>query len=140
MGAPQEFVERYRTAFTQADLSALIDCFAFPLQVVSVIDGEALNSVAYVEDWSAVLERLLSAYKRLGVTDCVPRAVEISEPMDAVAVVRVHWALHREDREPLYDFTAVYTLALATGRLRIVALAHDELPKMQAAMQRPRPT
>ena len=40
MGAPQEFVERYRTAFTQTDLIALIDCFAFPLQVVSVIDGE----------------------------------------------------------------------------------------------------
>ena len=140
MGAPREFVERYRTAFTQADLSALIDCFAFPLQVVSVIDGEALSSVAYVEDWSAVLERLLSAYQRLGVTDCVPRAVDISEPMDAVAVLRVHWALQREDREPLYDFTAVYTLALATGRLRIVALAHDELPKMQAALQRSRPT
>ena len=139
MGAPQEFVERYRTAFTQADLSALVDCFAFPLHVVSVMDGEALSSVAYVEDWLAVLERLLSAYKRLGVTDCVPRAVEISEPMDAVAVVGVHWALQRADLEPVYDFRAVYTLALSAGRLQIVALAHDELPKMQAALQGLRP-
>ena len=86
-----------------------------------------------------MLARLLSAYKRLGVTDCVPRAVEISEPMDAVAVVRVHWALQRQDRKPVYDFSAVYTLALAASRLRIVALAHDELPKLQAALQRPRP-
>lgn len=137
MSAPQEFMKQYRTAFIQADLSALVDCFAFPLQVVSVADGEASISVAYVEEWPGVLERLLSAYKRLGVTDCVPLAVEITEPMDALAVMRVHWALQRAEREPVYDFTAVYTLALATGRLRIVALAHDELPKMRAALQGP---
>ena len=135
MSAPQEFLEKYRTAFTQADLSALVDCFDFPLQVVSVADGEAATSVAYVEEWPGVLERLLGAYKRLGVTDCVPLAVEITEPMDAVAMMRVHWALERTDREPVYDFTAVYTIALAAGRLRIVALAHDELPKMRAALQ-----
>jgi hypothetical protein len=135
MSAPQDFMDEYRTAFKQADLSALVDCFAFPLQVVSVANGEASSSVASVDEWPAVLERLLRAYKRLGVTDCVPAAVEITEPMDAVAVMRVHWALQRADREPVYDFTAVYTLALATGRLRIVALAHDELPKMRKALQ-----
>ncbi len=57
--------------------------------------------------------------------------------MHAVTVMRVQWALQRGDREPIYDFTAVYTLVRATGRLRIVALAHDELPKMQAALQGP---
>ena len=128
-------MEQYRTAFTQADLSTLVDCFDFPLQVVSVADGEAATSVAYVEEWPGVLERLLGAYKRLGVTDCVPLAVEITEPMDAVAVIRVHWALERTDREPVYDFTAVDTLALAADPLRILALAHDELPKMRAALQ-----
>lgn len=66
---------------------------------------------------------MLGAYKRLGVTDCVPLAVEITEPMDAVALMRVHWALQRTDREPVYNFTAVYTLA------------YDELPKMQATLQ-----
>jgi len=136
MSAPQEFMEQYRTAFVHADLSALIDCFVFPLQVVTVSHGEASSSVAYGEEWPGVLERLLGAYKRLGVADCIPLAVEVTEPMGAVAVMCVHWALQREDGEPVYDFTAVYTLVLASGRLRIVALAHDELPKMQAALQR----
>jgi hypothetical protein len=137
MSASQEFMEQYRSAFKHADLSALVDCFAFPLQVVTVTDGEASSSVAYGEEWPSVLERLLGAYKRLGVLDCVPLAVEVTEPMDAVTVMRVQWALQRGDREPIYDFTAVYTLVRATGRLRIVALAHDELPKMQAALQGP---
>ena len=46
MSVPREFVEQYRTAFMQADLSALVDCFAFPLQVVSATDGEYWSSVA----------------------------------------------------------------------------------------------
>jgi hypothetical protein len=137
MSAPQQLMEQYRAAFVRADVRALVDCFTFPLQVVTVTDGEASSSIAYDEEWPGVLDRLLGAYKRLGVTDCVPLATEITEPTDAVAVVRVHWALLREDREPVYDFTAVYTLALVAGRLRIVALAHDELPKMRAALQSP---
>ena len=46
MSVPREFMEQYRTAFMQADLSALVDCLAFPLQVVSATDGEYWSSVA----------------------------------------------------------------------------------------------
>lgn len=137
MSAPQQLMEQYRAAFMRADVRALVDCFTFPLQVVTVTDGEASPSVADGEEWPGVIDSLLGAYKRLGVTDCVPLATEIIEPIDAVAVVRVNWALLREDSEPVYDFTAVYTLAQVAGRLRIVALAHDELPKMRAALQAP---
>jgi hypothetical protein len=72
----------------------------------------------------------------LGVTDCVPLVIEITHPMDVIAVVQVRWILHRRNRQPVYDFTAVYTLARAEDGLRIVAIAHDELPKMQAALKR----
>jgi hypothetical protein len=137
MSAPQQLMEQYRAAFVRADVGDLVDCFSFPLQVLTISDGESSPSIADGEEWPGVLDRLLGAYKRLGVTDCVPLATEIIEPIDAVAVVRVNWALLREDREPVYDFTAVYTLALVAGRLRIVALAHDELPKMRAALQAP---
>ena len=55
----------------------------------------------------------------------------------AVAVVRVHWALEREDGGPVYEFTALYTLARRDDRLSIIAIAHDELPKLQAALRAP---
>jgi hypothetical protein len=45
--------------------------------------------------------------------------------MPALAVAR----LRRADGGLVYDFTAVYALARAGGRLRIVAIAHDETPK-----------
>lgn len=89
--------------------------------MVTVTDGEASPPVADGEEWPGVIDSLLGAYKRLGVTDCVPLATEIIEPIDAVAVVRVNWALLQEDSEPVYDFTAVYTLAqvpAGSGSLR----------------------
>ncbi len=135
MNAPLDVIERYRAAFTNGDLDALMDCFAFPLQVLSVAGDEVSITTAQLEQWPGVLARLLGAYERLGVTDCVPVSVDAAEPLRAVSVVRVLWELRREDHEPVYDFTAVYTLARTQGPSRIVAVAHDELPKMQAALQ-----
>ena len=135
MNGLQELVELYRRAFAHADVPTLVNCFGFPLQVVTVADGDVSSSVAHAKEWPGVLERLLDVYRRLGVKDCVPLAVEITEPMDALAIVRVHWAPQREDGERVYDFTAVYTVALTKGRLQIVVIAHDELPKMRAALQ-----
>lgn len=137
MSEAQDLVERYRGAFTRGDVGALVDCFAFPLQVVSATDGRAAVSVASREEWPRVLERILRAYGRLGVTACVPLAVETIEELDAVVVVRVRWALRREGGEPVYDFAALYTLGRVEGRLRIVALVHDEVPRMLAALERP---
>ncbi len=135
MNESRELMERYRSAFARADARALADCFAFPVLVVTVADDGASRLAANADEWPGVLERLLGAHKRLGVTDCAPLAVEITEPLHAVAIVRVHWALRRGDGESIYDFTGVYTLARVEGRLRIVGIAHDELPKMQAALQ-----
>ena len=81
MSAAQEFIEQYRSAFAHADVDALVECFAFPVQVVSVAEDRAFLSVAGPEDWPGVLEGLLGAYERLRASDVVPLAVEVSEPM-----------------------------------------------------------
>jgi hypothetical protein len=133
MGTPQELIEQYRDAFSRSDLDALVEFFGFPLQVVSVTDAAAV-SVVQRTDWTVVLERLLDTYRRLGVVNAVPLALDVSQPMEAVAFVQVHWQLKGQDDRTIYDFAAVYTLARTEGQLRIVSVAHDELPKLRAAM------
>ena len=39
--------------------------------------------------------------------------------MNAVAVVREHWALRRQIGERVHDLTVVYTLAFIEGRFQI---------------------
>jgi hypothetical protein len=134
MGTSQELIEQYRDAFTSGDLERLLGFFRFPLQVVSVADGASV-SVAQADEWARVIARLLHTYEQLGVLSAAPLALDVSQPMDAVAVVHVHWDLRGEGERPIYDFTAVYTLVAAAGGLRIVAIAHDELPKLNAAMK-----
>ncbi|MDQ4071389.1 MAG: hypothetical protein M3088_00740 [Actinomycetota bacterium] len=54
--------------------------------------------------------------------------------MPGVASGRVHWELRREDGSTIYAFTAIYTLARVGTAWRIAAIAHDEVPKPQAAL------
>jgi hypothetical protein len=133
VSAVDELMARYRSAFVHADIEALLDCFHFPLQVVSIEADQISVSVASSDDWPQVLHRLLNAYERLRVADAVPLRLELDEPIKGLTVVQAHWALQREDGTRLYDFTAAYTLVQVSGGLRIIALAHDELPKLRAA-------
>jgi hypothetical protein len=134
VNAPRELMEQYRSAFASADVDALLDRFNSPLQIVAITTDQASVSIARTEDWPHVLGELLSGYARLRVAEPVPLSLEVAEPIEGVAFVRVHWALQRSNGDPIYEFTAVYTLARTDSRYRIVAIAHDELPKLRAAM------
>jgi hypothetical protein len=128
-----ELIEEYRSAFLRADLSALVNCFHFPLQVASIDVDEVSVSVAGSQDWPETLRGLLELYRRLGVANAAMLAVEISQPLDPIAVVRVHWDLQRADGTSVYDFTAVYTMVRMDGTRKIIAISHDELPRIRAA-------
>ena len=56
-----------------------------------------------------MLERLLDTYRKLGVVTAVPLALDVSQPMAAVAFVQVHWELKGQDDRTIYDFAAVYS-------------------------------
>ena len=127
-------MEQYRSAFTGGDVDALLDCFGFPLQVVTITKDQVSVSSAGTEDWPHVLKELLNTYQRLSVAEPVPLSLEVTEPIAGVAFVGVHWALQRANGDRVYDFKAVYTLTRTDNRYRIVAIAHDELPKLRTAI------
>jgi hypothetical protein len=135
VSTPHELMEQYRSAFSRGDMAGLMDCFSFPLQVLSATRAGGSVSIAVAENWPGVLQRLLDAYQSLGVVEAVPLALTIDEPMEPVAIARAHWALLRRDGDSVYDFIAVYTVTRIDGQLRIVAIAHNELPALEAAMR-----
>jgi len=128
-------MEHYRSAFVHRDIEALLDCFAFPVQIVGIVGSSASVFLASKDEWRGSIQNLLNGYERLGVTNAVPLSLDVSEPLRGTAIVTLHWQLQRTDGSQVYDFRAAYTLAWIGGNPRIVAIAHDELPKLRAASE-----
>ncbi len=70
----------------------------------------------------------------MGVSRYDVVALDRVEVTPRLASVRIRWELRRRDGSAIYDFTAIYTLARIDGMWRLVAIAHDEVPKLQAAL------
>jgi len=135
MDPVREFMQRYRDAFVRGDVDGLLDFYGFPMQLVGT--GPAVPAVSVVgeEDWQATVRSLVRAYRRLRVSPASTGEFTITRPVPDVASVQAHWALRGPQDEPIYDFTALYTVVDAENGLRIVAIVHDELPKITAALK-----
>ena len=133
-GDVRAFFDDYRATFARYDAEALADLFAFPFHVVSDTEEIAPMSVGSRDDWLGVLQGLLGGYRTLGVASGEPLAIDVNELSPRLATARVEWELRREDASAIYRFTAVYTLVRSGDRWRVAAIAHDELPKLQAAL------
>ncbi len=77
---------------------------------------------------------LLGAYRSLGVVDAEPLELDVTELTPELSSAHVRWALRRDDGSGVYNFTAFYTLVVVERGFQVAAVAHDELPKLQAAL------
>jgi len=132
------FIDRYRRTFETFDLDAITAYYAFPVLVVSQADGVTTTSVPAAEGWRPQVERIVGAYRLLGVSGATVESLEIAAVTAGIAHATVIWSLHTASGNPVYDFTASYTLADLAEGTRIVAIAHDEAPKLVAAVARAR--
>lgn len=130
------FFDSYLAAFESMDAGAVAGHFGFPLHMTSDADEVGLTTVADVEAWRAEIDRLVSFYRDVGVASARMISASSAELSPRVEHVSIHWQLHDAGGADLYDFHAVYTLAEVDGATRIVALAHDELPRALAFASR----
>lgn len=126
------FFDSYRATFERMDPDAIVGHFAFPFHMTSDADEVGLTAVADAATWRGEIGRLVSFYRDLGVASARILAASSTELSPRVEHASLHWQLHDRDGTDLYDFHAVYTLAEVGGSTRIVALAHDELPRALA--------
>lgn len=128
------FLRSYRTAFEQLDVDQIAAHFSFPLHVASDAGKIAVEAVPTLADWLPQVERLVGAYRTIGVRSAHPQEASIQAVSPRLLQVRVRWHLRDGAGAELYEFTTGYTLAEIQGDLRIVALAHDELPRLRARL------
>jgi hypothetical protein len=137
--AVQRCLDAYRAAFKAFDVSAIADLFSYPCQITTDVGEIEVTTVPTREAWVPQLERLVGAYRMIGVRSAEFMELSTSELTSRLAQATVHWGLVDADGQRLYDFTASYTLADRGEGLRIIAIAHNETPLLRAVLGRQRP-
>ena len=137
-GAVTAFIDGYRRTFETFDVDAICGGFAFPVQVVGDAGEVAVVVVPSLDEWVPQIERIVGAYRLLGVVSSTVESLEVTEVTPRVAHATVRWGLRDAARGAVYAFTASYTIAATADGPRIVAIAHDETPKLAAAVSRAR--
>lgn len=136
--AAEAFIDTYRRTFESFDVAAITALYAFPVQVVGDAETVAVAVVPAAEAWAPQVGRIVGAYRLLGVAGAAVTRLEVAEVTPAIAQAVVTWSLRTAAGDPVYDFTASYTLADLADGTRIVGIAHDETPKLMAAVARAR--
>jgi hypothetical protein len=129
-----EFFAGYAADFATYDAATVAEHFAYPVQSVGDTDADPNVTTAGREEWLLVLDRLLGAYRELGVTGARLHSIQVTRLGRGLHVVCVGWTLLRTDKSTVYNFEASYTLVASHGRLRISAIAHNEIPRLRAAL------
>ncbi len=130
------FFDSYRTAFERQDAAAVADHFAYPGHVTSDAGGIVLVPITNRQEWIGKVEQLLGMYQAIGVGSARILDLTLTEISPRLVTAHIHWALQAAAGERLYDFEAIYTVAMSEGTFRIVAIAHNELPQYQACYAR----
>ena len=131
----EAFFEAYRAAFEAFDVTAIADLFAYPCQITGDSDEVAVATVPGREVWVPTLERLVAAYRAMGVGSAERLQSDVTELSPRLAQATVHWRLLDGEGRRIYDFEAAYTLADLGHGLQIAALAHNEPPRLRAKIE-----
>jgi hypothetical protein len=138
--AVRAFLDAYRAAFETFDVAAVADLFYYPCHITS--DGAEVT-VAVIPTrhaWIPRLGQLVAAYREIGVRSAEVLAVDLVEITGRLVQAGVHWGLLGEQGRKIYEFDASYTLAAVGEGMRITAIAHNEAPRLRAAIERQRIT
>ena len=130
----QEFLDAYRAAFEAFDVTAVAGFFAFPCQVTSEAAEVTITAVPTLDAWTPQIERIIGAYRALGVATAVMGPLQVLGVTPRLAQAAVRWRLRDADGGTIYEFNASYSLADLGDGFRITAIAHNESPRLRAAL------
>ncbi len=124
------YFDAYGAAFEALDPSAIADLFAYPCLIAGASDVTDVTIVPTRQAWLPQLERLTGAYRRIGVRRAEIAEKTVTTLSATLAVVIVHWRLVDGEGQIPYEFDAAYTLADLGAGPRVVAIAHNETPRL----------
>jgi hypothetical protein len=138
--AVQRLLDAYRAGFEAFDVEAIADLFCYPCQITSDAGEVTVTTVGTREAWVSQIDRLVAAYREIGVRTAEMLELHAIEITSRLGQVTVHGGLADGEGRSIYDFDASYTVADRGGGMRITAIAHNEMHRLRAAVERQPPS
>jgi hypothetical protein len=132
-----EFLSSYSEAFDAYDTRAIVDHYLFPCSIIG--DAETLAPLTFKapEQLSAGVDHILSLHREIGVKTGQPMLLEITELSPRLAGMMIRTRFRDAHGRALYDFQGFYSLARTDAGFRILAISHNQLPRLLACAGRP---
>jgi hypothetical protein len=126
----QALIESYLAAFERLDAAAIADHFAYPSHITSDAEVVVLIPITNRQECLAAMDKVVVLHRKLGaplgrihdlsILELSPRLVQASLKMEVLD----------QTASCLYDFEATYSLVKISGAWRIVAISHDQIPRL----------
>jgi len=128
------FFTTYCSAFIRQDAPAIARHFAEIIHVASETGDDVSVHVATAAEWRKTIDHLLEMYRAIDVGWAEATALTTEAISPRLVHARLRWSLQDRARRPLYEFDALYTLARHTETFRIIAIAHNEIPRYRRCL------
>jgi hypothetical protein len=132
-----EFLGSYRSAFENYDTDAILDHFVFPCTVIG--DAEAIKPsfLQTREALRAGVEYVLSLHWEIGYRSGQWLRLDITELSPRLTGMMLRSRMSGENGKPLYEFQGFYSLAHTDAGCRIMAISHNQIPRLLACAGHP---
>jgi hypothetical protein len=132
-----EFIVSYRNAFEKYDTDAILDHFIYPCAIISDTEAIKPSLLQTKEELRAGVEYVLSLHREIGYRSGQWLRLDITELSPRLTGIVLRSRMNGENGKRLYEFQGLYSLAHTHAGFRIMAISHNQIPRLLACAGRP---
>jgi hypothetical protein len=132
-----EFLGSYRKAFEDYDTDAILDHYVFPCTIISDTEKITPSLLQTKEELRAGVDYVLSLHRQIGYRSGQLLLLDITELSPRLTGMMIRSRMRDKNGRPLYEFQGFYSLARLDAGCRIMAISHNQIPRLLACAGRP---
>jgi hypothetical protein len=131
-----DFLGSYRKAFESYDTDTILNHYVFPCTIISDAEKITPSFLQTREELRAGVDHVLSLHRQIGYRSGQLLALEITDLSPRLTGMMMRSRMRGENERPLYEFQGFYSLARTDAGCRILAISHNQIPRLLACAGR----
>ena len=127
-----EFFGSYRKAFENYDTDGILDHFVFPCSIISDAETITPSLMQSREQLRAGVDYVLSLHRQIGYRSGRLLHLDITDLSPRLTGAMIRSRMCDEKGRSLYEFEGFYSLARTDAGCRIMAISHNQIPRLLA--------